>query len=377
MKLEKVLKGFKPLAVTGEELILSRGRRLYRCDLELGRIKHLTTLPSLSARHHLSGIRTADRILRLSVSSMAVASPTIAFCTVADEIWRIDLDTGAAKLDFTIPAGRRALAFAVVENDIVQGKSIVFGDYFMNPAGPTLGGQSTGTSIGPVNVWFRPVDGEPNWKVLATFPASEVDHIHNIVPSRDGQDLFVLVGDTGDGVGFWKWSRSQGAFTPFQTGRQMNRSTWAFATDHTLIYATDTQLEQNYLVRSDLKPQAEPNIIAPIAGSSIYWGNVAGAVVFSSTVEPGLPSGALLQDILERRAGPGNSGNAAKIYRYGFNDHRLDELFSAEKDALPLRLAQFGSFMFPAGMDHLEDRFFAYGNAVKGYDNACMLFTRR
>lgn len=374
MKLIKSLPGYKPLAVVGASLVLSRGRQLFISDLDLNSLVPLATLPARRGLDILSKFRIFDRILRLSITTMLVTPDKIAFANIGDEIWRIDIATKEVSLDFVIPKGRKSLNLSHIKNIGSYKDVIVFGDYFANCFGPMLGTGLSTADPPAVHIWARSANGSPVWNVLASFAGDDIDHIHNVVHDVDGNRIFALIGDTGNGVGFWEWSQQAQKFIPFQTGQQSNRSTWAIVESNEMIYATDTQLEQNYLMKSQLQNKARPEVIAEIDGSSIYSARTLNRIVFSTSVEPGRPSGSFIKDALERRPGPGIKGTKAKIYLFDPKAGDLAEVFSAEKDAIPLRLGQFGSFMFPTGMESLDDRFFAYGNAVKECDNTCLLF---
>ncbi len=261
MILSKVLRGYKPLAVIEDRVVLGRGRRLYLADLDLTSVRFIAALPSRTFSQRMSGLRMADRILRLSISALIAVSPDVAFAAIGSEIWKINLGTGEVSLDFTIPDNRKVLALSILQHEAVGGKSIAFGEYFMNRAGPTLRRDGEGPATSPIKIWFRPVDGAADWRVFAQFPAHDIDHVHHVVASQDGSDIFVLMGDTGPGVGFWKWDADSAQLVPFQTGSQANRSTWALVGKDRLFYATDTQLEQNYLIESDRESGTSPRNI--------------------------------------------------------------------------------------------------------------------
>lgn len=137
-----------------------------------------------------------------------------------------------------------------------------------------------------------------------------------------------------------------------------------------MFFATDSQFETNRLRRMDSEGCYD---IATIEGSAIYSAQGPGTIYFSSTVEPGEGSGSLLRDMVERTPGPGIRSNEAVIYAW--DGSTLEEVLRAEKDAWPMRLAQFGTFMFPQG-PMPPNAFYAYGNAVRGYDDVTLQFER-
>jgi len=84
-------------------------------------------------------------------------------------------------------------------------------------------------------------------------------------------------------------------------------------------------------------------------------------------------TGGRLRDIFDREPGPRILANSIALDN--FEDGQFTEIFRADKDRWPMRLAQFGTFQFPAGTMP-ADRFFAYGQALKGQDGHCLLFKR-
>lgn len=375
------LRGFKPLAVTSSRVVLAKGLDLYTTDHRLGDRRHLGRVPIRSLRHTLARVRLVERVLRLAANSMIAVDEQTAFLNIGSSIYHVDLDSGDIVLDFVIPDGRKALGLNVTTLPGERGNALVFGDYFANFAGPMLRPGAAIGSQGHVNIWARKIvdpdrdgrEAKPDWRVLDQFQIDEIDHVHAVLGFNGGSELYALLGDTGPNVGFWKWDEAKGKFQPYAVGKQAFRSTWASLHNGALLYATDTQLENNFLMKLTPEAVAAPEKIAPIAGSSIYAQTRRNGVIFSSSVEPGRPSGNRLRDMFERRPGPGIFSNRSVVYAYDFETGRLAEILSAEKDWLPLRLAQFGSFMFPSGLELLDGVAIMYGNAVKDFDDVCIL----
>lgn len=367
------------MAVTPTRIFLSKGAEICVSDHKFLDIQPFGRLPGGGWRDGFGKARPLARILRLGITSMIAVDDRLGFLSVGSRIYRIDLRTGAVALDFLIPKGRKALSLSVIPGPDRPGNSLVFGDYYANRAGPMLGGGHAQSQPDFVNIWIRHLGGEcggPNaggeWEILDRFEDHTVDHVHAVVALKGGTEIYALVGDTGANVGFWRWQADEGRFRPLAVGRQEFRATWVAGEDGALLYATDTQLEPNFLLR--LSPGEDaPTRIAPIEGSSIYAGDVPGGVVFSSTVEPGMPSGRFLTDAFETKPGPGILSNRAKLYHFDHADKTLTTVLTAEKDWMPSRLGQFGTFIVPSGMENLGGRILAYGNAVKVYDDHCLL----
>jgi len=380
MKVLSRIRGYKPLAVTPTRIFLSKGTDICVGDHGLRNIKPFGRIPANRWYDGLGRVRLLARVLRLGVTSMIAVDEALGFLNIGSKIYRIDLETGAVELDFLIPKGRKALNLSIIPHPVGHGNALVFGEYYANRAGPMLGGGRAGSEPDFVNIWVRCLDpgrGDPRvvggkWAVLDRFEDNSIDHIHAVVAVNNGAEIYALVGDTGANVGFWRWEGEVERFRPFAVGGQEVRATWVVGGAGALLYASDTQLEPNYLLRL-LSGQKAPMRVAPIEGSSIYAGHIPGGIVFSTSVEPGMPSGRFLADVLETRPGPGILSNQAILYHFDHAGESLGTVFAAEKDWMPARLGQFGTFMMPSGMENLGGRILAYGNAVKGHDNCCLL----
>lgn len=376
MKILSRIRGYKPLAVTPTRIFLSNGTALYVSDHDLLNVRPFARIPAKKWRDIAGSSRLLARILRLGISSMITIDDILGFVSIGSEIYRIDLETRTIELDFLIPKGRKTLSLSIIPHPDGSGSALVFGDYYANLSGPMLGGRRATPEPDFVNIWIRRLDETSGtgrgWEVLERFEDHTIDHVHAVVALNNGAEIYALLGDTGANVGFWRWDGQARRFLPFAVGHQEFRATWVDGQAGALLYASDTQIEPNHLLL--LSPgQEAPTRIAPIEGSSIYAGLVPGGVVFSSSVEPGIPSGRFLKDALETKPGPGILSNQAKLYHFDHSTRSLSTVLAAKKDWVPSRLGQFGSFMMPSGMENLDGRILAYGNALEGHDNWCML----
>ena len=148
------------------------------------------------------------------------------------------------------------------------------------------------------------------------------------------------------------------------------------AIDGRAFLATDTQLEFNQIFYFQINGGTDITLesIATLDGSSIYSGKGPTEIFFSTTVECGEPTGNFFRDLFDTRPGPGILSSKASLMTVD-GQGLISNLYSAEKDAWPFRLAQFGTFIFPTGTMP-PDTLFAYGVALKGVDGACMVFRR-
>ncbi len=357
-RLTKVLKGYQPVHCLPDTVILWRRGVLYRADPGLTSFEPICELPTRSRLLTRFAPQLVARILRFGIRSSVMLDADTLLVAQRGTIFRVSLATGQWSVDLEIPDNRRLLALSVVERG---GQRVAcFGEYFHNVAGAE------------VAIWRRSPGRDGSWSRTVSFAPGAIDHVHNIVQTPDGM-VWILTGDHDAGAAIWRSNFALDKISRFAAGKQSYRACWLWQSPRgAKHYATDSHLEPNHLLsfRDDAGSIAKR---APVAGSSIYAGTAETYVAFSSSVEPGEPSGKLLRDFTERKPGPGISGNAAVIYK--LDDDGLSEVLSAPMDGWPLRLAQFATFSFPGGTMP-ADRFYAFGRAVRKYDGACLMFER-
>ena len=358
-KLSARRKGLRPLAIDSRGLLCYAHGELYRVTYDLQLLSFIGHLPVRGLIGRIgASIRLVDRILRLAPNHALVVDGAL-YIARKSEIWRCDLTTGQVSLDFVIPDGRRALSFGRIDQP--DGEiSIVFGEYFANPL------------LGPVRIWGRS-SRDHRWTVRGEFAAGEIEHVHSV--TAIGDRIWLLCGDFDHSAGIWVSDPSLSTFAPCLRGSQAYRAAWITELGGRLFYATDTQLETNHVVEITIENGiGKIRELASIDGSSIYCGRGSEEQFFSTTVEGGVPTGNFLYDILDVRRGPAIHSTKAKIMRLNASGI-CEEIYSAEKDAWPFRLAQFGAFTFPSG-EMPNGIAVAYGTALRGVDDTCLVFMR-
>jgi hypothetical protein len=361
--LTKVIKGYRPLACADGRVVLSKGGNLYLADLDLLNIKFLCSLPRTSALHRLPRIRLFERIFRLSISYFLVLDSNWGLAVRRGEIWRVNLKDGSVSLDFLVPKARKILSLSLVKGLDGFDDSVVFGEYFNNP------------SMQSVNVWHCPLTSLGSWSICYTFPAGRINHIHNIVMDTKLSSLWILAGDFDEAAQICLAHNNFGVIDVILRGNQQSRATWIHRLNDKAFYATDSQLEANCIcVLDESNEFITTKRLDGIEGSSIYFVTGKSEVFFSTAVEPGLPTGNIFVDLFTTKIGKGINSRQSVIYELN-PDGKSKVLFRAEKDLWPMNLAQFGTFTFPSGVMP-DQRFYAYGCALKDFDDSCMLFVR-
>jgi hypothetical protein len=359
-KIETTLDKFKPIAVEKRGLIGYSNGALYLASFDLNKLFKIVDIPSHSIRYLLgNSFRTIDRVLRTS-PSCAVLFGNHLYLSRRSEIWKIDILNGRIELDFTIPCERKVLSVSVIE-DKDNCPHLVFGEYFNNPERK------------PVNVWSKALTSN-KWRVSYRFEQGEIEHIHSV--QQVNKSLCILAGDFQDAAKLLFFNDFfSSKCSNLLEGSQLYRAVWMKGLNNVVYYATDSQIDKNFLCSLD-SIESKPLVtkVCEIDGSSIYSGSGSDSIFFSTTVECGLPTGNLVHDLLERKRGSGILSDYSCIYE--ITNNHVDKLeFSFRKDAIPFRLGQFGSIQFPTGTMP-DNHIIAYGTALSGYDNRAILFRR-
>lgn len=360
-KIARILRGYKAVQYYKNYLLLSRGYEIYRSDYSLEKTEYITTVPASRFNRIAIKSRLLARLLRLDLGPSCIIddSNKILICA-SKNIYLLDAETGVSSVDFRIPRGSKPLKLSEINVDGFA-PGVYFGEYIYNP------------HKGEVRIYHRNIAGE--WNVVYTFGSGEINHVHAIFPDPDGRCVYILTGDFGDGAGIWRAEDGFRKVERFICEGQASRACWLVPYDKRLYYATDTQLEVNYLCSALAESKDKKKIIRhfPILGSSIYSiCNHSGKILFSTAVEPDEVKGSKFLALFSNRRGPGIISDSAGVY-FGSVNGSIELVLVAKKDWLPFRLFQFGSFHFPSGSLPLDGSIHAFGVALKGYDNSTIL----
>ena len=328
--------GKRALAWHGGVLYASGGYTLWRRDPKDGRWSRVARYRPGLARTLSSVTRLGGRLRRdgfhaLEVlpdgSMVAVLAKAIAVCS-----------PGGSKFEATwhINRGTRPLALASTP----QG-TVYWGEYFSNP------------DRDQVHV-YGSSDGGRSWDVAHTFPRGSIRHVHSITydPFRD--HLWLCTGDYGAESRIIAVSNDFRRLDTVLEGDQQTRAVRPVVAHDGLYFATDSELEQNYIYR--LTPGGDLTRLCPINGPGMWGCRVGSALFFSSDVEP---------------SSVNLDPNAAV---YGSADgESWETLVSWRKDPWHMRLFQYGNIILPRG--HNDTAILAAtGMAVRGEDDVMHLW---
>ncbi|MCM8808173.1 MAG: hypothetical protein ABIN23_04950 [candidate division WOR-3 bacterium] len=253
---------------------------------------------------------------------------------VAKNIVLLEPDEKEFRSVFKIDRGTRPLGIAVTSD----GK-IFFGEYFNNP------------NREEVHIYYSE-DGY-KWEIVYTFPKKTIRHIHNVLHDPYEDCLWILTGDYGKEAKIIKASIDFKNVDIILEGTQQARAVSMIFRKDKIFYATDTEIEQNYIYSIDRKTYNKEKLF-PIPGPSLWSCEVGDSIFFSTHHEP---------------------GKFSNIYAYligSKNEKEWEELLQWEKDSLNPKLFQYPAIILPYGK---SERYLAgMGRAVKNNDNYTIIW---
>lgn len=337
-----VLKGYKPIAFESDTtLLVSKKNKVFRYHISKQQMHYLATLPWTIKQKIFSINRIAYRITRGGIRNGMVFEQSL-YCAYGGIIWRIPLhgaDGKAPDAVFRFRNGNSPLTFTLVDDELSLATGftpgIYFGEYFSNPD--------------KKKVDIYRIDKLGTVENVYTFTAGQINHIHNIVLDTLRRCAWVLTGDFENGAGIWRASDNFSSVACIAGGEQHFRSCVAFAIKEGLLYATDSQFEQNNirLLTVD-EPCVRSVSLFPVNGPCIYGTDLCGNFIFTTATEPAVGANVTVKDIISRKSGPGIVKNRSFVYLVT-PQLKLYEVLSKGKDIWPYYLAQFGNILVPSG----------------------------
>ena len=240
------------------------------------------------------------------------------------------------KITWHLKRGTRPLALAVTPES-----AIYWGEYFNNP------------SRDAVHV-YGSLDSGRTWDVVYTFPAGRIRHVHSITydPYRD--HLWMCTGDYGAECHIMRVSKDWRVVETVLEGSQQTRAVRPIPTQRGLYFATDSELEQNYIYRLDGDDTLEQ--LCPINGPGMWSCQVGSGLFFSTDVEYSKVNYEPFAHVYGSREG-----------------ECWSRLISWRKDPWNRYLFQFGNIILPRGWND-TNILAATGMAVQREDYAMHLW---
>jgi len=317
----------RPVLVQGKSVFFGRKDTLFL--LEDGRVRRIVRIPGSSPLLRLAP-RLVDRLLRNEISHcLPVAGGTLLVC-YRNSLYRVDPDSGRVLSSYRLKRGSRPLGIAV-EN----GGWVVFGEYGTLPRSESV----------PVLAARLP---DFDFKPVFSFAPGEVKHIHNVVWDRFESCYWVLTGDLNGESGILRLDADFRERGWLIRGSQLCRAVNVFVREGDLLYGTDSETAENWIVKVD-KRSGEITRIAPIVGSSLHCSILGGNLLVSAAVEPSVV----------------NLARQCIVYRSTDGEH-WEKMIEHQKDVWLSPHFQFGTHVLPKGIG--AEVVAIGGQAIKGLD---------
>lgn len=327
-------KNSTPLSKIGENLIFEKNLTLYLGSYE--EKEKISNIPASFFHKFARRSKYLSRILRLLPSAATTLDNKLYFGLLG-KIICYDLNNKIFLEPFSLNRGRSPLNISSIYSIDGFDDGLLFGEYFSNP------------SKGQVNIYsLKKTKNNNQWEIIYTFPEGKINHVHNIIPDSIRGAVWILAGDFDNAASIWKTEDNFKSVNLICSGEQKYRSCVAFSTEQGIVYATDSQFNENtirLLYYEDGKYRNRP--IGKINGPSIYGTEIQDFWVFSTSTEPAFSNScSRLSKYLSRRPGPGITHNRSEIIACRKSDNRLFRVWCANKDFIPFTLGQFGNIRF-------------------------------
>jgi hypothetical protein len=232
---------------------------------------------------------------------------------------------------------------------------IYFGDYGYNPDKKKM------------SLWKISLS-DYSFSRVFTFADGQINHIHNII-FDELERPYVFTGDFGNSAAIYLFDKSFLCPKILASGSQLFRSCVAFFSGGALYYATDTPMEQNYLMKYDGRTFSK---VQDLPGSVIYGGELSGGFVFSTTIENESNEMNNKKNAFRYNRGKGIADWYARLYYYNYAQGKLTIIDRRKKDILPMLAFKFGCYIIPDG--RLSSPLLVFGQSLKKVDGKAILF---
>lgn len=329
------LKSIPLLFLQNGDILSYKHGSLFILDKETYAVRRKVVLDLGWKEKYLSRIKLARRLLRLGIRNTHQIDDKTVLLFVNKHFYEYDLADGCMTAGFIPPVGVRALNVTSIKGIAGFDDMVVFGGYLSN------------VNKEEVNIYKR--INSKFWEPIYTFKNGSINHIHNLIPDKDNDCVWVLTGDFDEAAAIWKATDNFNKMEIVVSRCQSSRSCVAFPVNGKLLYATDTPFHQNSIRLLEKVGDNEwcSTKITDIAGSCIYGCKVGEDFVFSTTVEPD-GRGTGISSLLAYKRGRGIVDRYSHLY-VGTLEKGFREIYKVEKDLWFPVLFGFGTLRFPSG----------------------------
>jgi hypothetical protein len=313
-------------------IYISRGYRIYRSEDSGGAWQLDCFVPARSRTALLAQFRHSARLLRYYIAAFRVLSNGTRIAIARDGVYRST--PGALEMErvFRITRGSRPLNLGVDRED-----RVLFGEYGDNRQRHEI-------------LLYVSEDGGRSFEAGYVFKPGDVRHVHNIIYDPYLDKYWVLAGDFGNEPGIGLLERDFSSLGWLARGNQMARAVAAIVERDCLLFGTDSELQQNYIISMD-KTTGKFRQLRSVEGTSLYASRFGPVRLISTCVE----------------ASRINRSRISTLYASIVDDYWYP-LRSYRKDLLPFVLFQLGTIVLPYSDCAVPVGMFS-GQAVTGLDN--------
>jgi hypothetical protein len=286
-----------------------------------------------------SRLRPAQRLLRFAVTNVIPLTDEEVFITF-DKTVGVLRDGAFRTLEGLERPCRVLRSACAVDGE----KSVFFGEYLAND------------ERGAMRV-YEHAAGSDRLRVVYTFPAGSIKHVHGLYFDRSTNSIFCL---TGDDEAECQILRSDDRCRTFETvgrGDETWRAVSLLFDEDNFYYGTDAEFRTNHIYRVN-RNTLERTQLGEVDGTIFYSKRVGTDLFFATTAENA----------------PSQKENVASIWHLG-TDGNIRKLVSYRKDFWHPTLFQFGTIGFP-GRNLLDTQLYFYLTGLEHDDRTFRLVNR-
>ena len=320
---------FKVLAVYADHLLAARGYRIDKYSLEGEWLEHVGTLED-NKYGKWAGHKLTRRLMRAEITALYKLKDGAMLAIAKKGFFRKEKGEQTFRKVFCTPRGSKPLNICLAKD----GKAY-FGEYFQN------------LEKEEVHV-YGSEDGGRTWRVVYTFAAGNVNHVHGLFLDSYTDRIWIVTGDReNECIIGWTDDGFRTLHEELRGGQEY-RSCQLFFYKDFIVYATDSQYIENKIRAID-RETLEITTLVEIQGSAIKGGQTGKVAFLSTTVEP--------SEV--------NRDKYSHVW-VSLGGREWKEVFEAEKDCYPAIL-QYATMEFPLHYV-IEDYLYFSGRAVREMD---------
>lgn len=324
------IKNFIVQYISDDCWLVSKGYRFYKYYPEEDK-QYLFSNVDDGINAFLSQFKLTRRFFRAEITHLYHFRNDNWMCIAKKALFKYNKESGLFEKCETIEKGSRPMNLCQAKDG-----TIYYGEYFYNPERQA------------VRIFCSKDDGD-TWHVAYTFRKGMINHIHGIFNDPYTGRLWVATGDDDVACIFGYTEDGFRSFVPQYEGSQQYRVCVPIFYENEIIYATDSQYEQNYIRAIDRQTGNVRNLQA-IQGSGIYSVQIGTKILVSTTVEP--------SEV--------NKDKSSHLW-YSEDGKNWMEIAAFKKDIWHIRAFQFGSIRFPCYATDSRKLVF-HGRSLKGLD---------